>query len=260
MKITTYNVNRGTNAKGEPTLKNLKEYILSSKADIVALQLAPQDFVDDLARSLGSWQSVFGLVPDTTYGNAIVTRFEIESQGIYDLPTVAPLEGRNLLKVQLKTGSGYSTPLVVVVTHLENTSEDVRMEQLKFVLDQVEEDGRAHILCGDFNALTISDYSQSTWQRFVSFATERKWEPRQERVTRLLAENGYIDAFKSVGDGDPFTFHLAPLQMDLRIDYIFLSKQFGWELEHIKHAHKFYGAVVAGPLAACSISSRIWIV
>jgi endonuclease/exonuclease/phosphatase family metal-dependent hydrolase len=104
-------------------------------------------------------------------------------------------------------------------------SEHTRMRQLKRALEKARAaagECRA-VVCGDLNALVRADYPDDDWQRLVSCATQRGWEPRQELVTAHLAsEEGLVDAFATAGEGDGYTFHLRPAEMWLRLDYVWL--------------------------------------
>ena len=104
-------------------------------------------------------------------------------------------------------------------------SEHTRMQQLQRALKvaRAAAGEGGPVVCGDMNALVRNDYPDGDWQRLVTCAVQRGWEPREERVTtHLAAEEGLVDAFATAGQGDGATFHLRPADVWRRLDYVWL--------------------------------------
>eukprot|EP00899_Mesostigma_viride_P004580 jgi/Mesvir1/14122/Mv07028-RA.1 len=138
--------------------------------------------------------------------------------------------------------------LFLFVTHLDNTSEDVRLAQIDELRKHLPVE-TPHLICGDFNALTKADYAPGTgpetdkWAQLVNFANERGWEARREDVTQTIVRSwGYRDCFleavmsrqqdggaDEVADSSssyPFTFLMPGVGFQLRIDYVYASPSF----------------------------------
>ena len=109
---------------------------------------------------------------------------------------------------------GASWELAVVNLHLDDRKEEVRMRQMKMVMNWLEKDcpSAPHILCGDFNAL-------STWSEEVQARRLRHGlEPAREEVYRwLVEEQGYTD----LEDRQPP--RATSDKGQTRVDYILLS-------------------------------------
>ncbi len=89
--------------------------------------------------------------------------------------------------------------VLLYVTHLAHNSENRRVCQVQNLLAAVDKECAglpAHVdvmICGDLNALTRGDYSESRWERLQRDRAERSWEPCESRVTELLTHSGFRD-------------------------------------------------------------------
>jgi endonuclease/exonuclease/phosphatase family metal-dependent hydrolase len=107
-------------------------------------------------------------------------------------------------------------------THLDHISEDVRLKQLDTVLRFCQEFRKPHILMGDFNALTREDYTDDEWQELVEERRCRRWELPEHKVTSVMKESGYRDAWLESGNCEKRrTAHVSNPKYG--IDYFWLS-------------------------------------
>jgi len=246
------------------------QHLQASRPDVVALQLVSREVSQAVAAALG-WQPS-GVRHccaggSELYGNAVLSAHRVLSSESYDLPAPAGFHPRCLLCVELELPEGESrggegrgrdqgrggeeeqerrslpSSLTFCSAHLENTSEHIRMVQAEAMATFLDSLGRPHVLCGDMNALLVSDFPPAAWEYLCQIAEANGWEERQETVMRfLLDRQGYTDAMgppplgqrkadeegpEVDNSGDSrFTFFLPPAGMWIRIDYILLSRGF----------------------------------
>lgn len=212
-------------------------------------------YLQELADSLGLPFISFGKATDDGYfgafgyGNAIMSRFPIVSEEHHVVVPDArhqagrriEAEDRCISIVTLQT-----TPCsqkTFCVTHLDQLSDELRVEQLSEMLKYANAVGE-HIMCGDFNAFQRSDCTEEQWQMILDDASSKNWTPPPETngACELVSKMGYRDAFymsdnhtsgciapelaieSAACDTEkpgPTCWVVKPL---LRIDYVFLSQ------------------------------------
>jgi endonuclease/exonuclease/phosphatase family metal-dependent hydrolase len=150
--VMTYNIRHGVGLDGHLDLDRIVEVIRASKADIIGLNEVDQgrlrtgfqNQIGYLARKLGM-NYAFGPTCRTglgSYGNAILSRYPIESINNYHLP------GNSLEKRALLTVKTFN--ICVMVTHLSLNNKE-REEQLKYITDHLIQLEQPYLLMGDFN-------------------------------------------------------------------------------------------------------------
>ena len=149
-------------------------------------------------------------------GNAILSRFPVITQNVFDLPTGDTVERRSLVHALLDAPFGEAG---VFVTHLNWRLDEghVREAQVRFVTDTIarlypEDKGYPPILMGDMNAEPDADEV-----RFL------------RGLTSLGGRRVYFaDAFGTAGVGPGITyarrnpFAALVREHDRRIDYVFV--------------------------------------
>lgn len=103
-------------------------------------------------------------------------------------------EKRCVSVVTLQTGP--SSEASFVVTHLDQLSDPLRVDQVKGLLGTTTRLG-PHILCGDFNVFQRSDCSDEIWGKIVADAEGKGWTPPPETTDAInhLISSGYHDSF-----------------------------------------------------------------
>ena len=239
MRVLTYNIHGWRDAEGRADVPRLARVIASSQADIVALNevfhplTAPgsdRPALLWLADLLGM-QAAFGVAlmpqfafaPLASYGNALLTRYPLLAHAGHHLTPVAGHEQRGLLEARVLLPDG-KTPFSLYVTHLDQSSEAVRVQQLNAAFQwTVRDRNRPHLFMGDFNALAPDDYAGRE-QEFAALAGELEFarlarEPLQ--VAALMRRRGYVDCSPDDAGSLAPTFPAA--QPAVRIDYIWAS-------------------------------------
>ncbi|XP_065829345.1 uncharacterized protein [Oscarella lobularis] len=119
---------------------------------------------------------------------------------------------------------GELADIVVVVTHLDHMSEELRLLQAGKLLERCKQLKKPHILMGDFNSLTRSDYDDDEWEDLIEERKSRRWELPEHKVTKLLTKSGYRDAWTVAGRPEKrFTAHVRSPKYG--IDYFWLSSK-----------------------------------
>ncbi len=205
LRVMTYNMHHGEGLDGKVDLQRIADLIRREQADIVALQEVDKgtqrtdqrNFPTELA-TLTGLTCIFSnnySFQGGEYGNALLTRFPVQTWTNTHLTRVTPGEQRGLLQAVVRV---QGRELVVMDTHLDNVSDAERLLSAGQIIGIVESyRERPLVLCGDFNAQAGS----STYQKLRS---------------RLA------DAWKLAGEGEGNTIPAkAPRQ---RSDYIWVGQ------------------------------------
>lgn len=78
--------------------------------------------------------------------------------------------------------------ITVVATHLDHTGEPCRLAQMEQLLQQrlPEEHRACCFLMGDFNALTLTDYTGDEWKSVARVRSQSRWEPPKHDLMDAL--------------------------------------------------------------------------
>lgn len=238
MRVLTYNIHGWRGQDNRFDVPRLARIIRESGAGLIALNEvfhplvhsgSEQPALDQLAEMLGMTYA-FGpaltpqlaFAPHSAYGNALVTRYKLLAHASHHLTPVEGHEQRGLLEARVLLDDG-TPPLSVYVTHLDYKSEEVRMKQVRALLQWTLRDRiRPHLLLGDFNALAPEDYrgraaELAALQRHERLCS-RLGDPIQ--VLPRLVKAGYVDGAAGKGVGQS-TFPSD--EPRVRIDYILAS-------------------------------------
>jgi endonuclease/exonuclease/phosphatase family metal-dependent hydrolase len=224
LKVLTINI---WNRQGpwDERLKLLRAGLKALDPHVVGLQevLSGSDhsLAADIAEGLGydvAYGEAKALPGGISFGNAVLSRFDITSQKVFPLPSAETNEVRSALLVELDTPAG---PLPFLTTHLAwkfhhgFVREQQALALARIIKDEVPilNNTLPPVLTGDFNA-----QPNATEIRFLT------------GLHALEGQSTYLaDCFGSVGEGHGYTFdarrnpfaaftHEAPR----RIDYIFV--------------------------------------
>lgn len=164
LKLMTFNLRFGEIA----TMQEFVDVINSESPDIVAIQecdwatyreRAPKQngikFINELASGTGMFGQ-YGKAIDYKkgyYGVGILSKYPIVRSERIFLPCFPGTEQRIMLEVDIELPDGEI--VTFVCTHLEVSSSENRMEQVKFIQKQLKGKKRV-LLCGDMNAVPES--------------------------------------------------------------------------------------------------------
>ena len=161
--------------------------------DILCLEEATKHRIPALAKALGGYHFI------TRDNTAILSRLPMEAAGPGHWngsgPQKSKKETRSECRVRhsaarIKPPNG-DAEIEVVCLHLDHVSETTRLAQLRqlneylaSVADKPPVERR--IFCGDFNALTKSDYSNEEWKDIFDVRSSNSWESPVREVTRVM--------------------------------------------------------------------------
>ncbi len=196
--VATFNIHGGLG--GGLRLETIAREIASMEADVVLLQEVDRGrkrtrLVDQaawLGERLGM-EAVYGAngayqrprpgVPRGRIGNAILSRWPIESHQNVHLPHRPGTDLRSLLRAQVDLDG---VPVAVYNTHLEHTSAAARRAQARKILDLVGPDPLPQVLGGDLNAGPGRRALGILGQRFDDvWPAAGRGDPRTVRRTRI---------------------------------------------------------------------------
>ncbi|MEG1379284.1 MAG: endonuclease/exonuclease/phosphatase family protein [Bacteroidales bacterium] len=163
LRIMTYNLRFGEMA----SMEEIAEYIRKENPDLVALQevdwktnreRAPHQNGVAMINALANATDMFGLygkaIPyrDGYYGVGILSKYPLISSRRILLPNPDPKkEQRIMLMAEVELPD--SLPLIFICTHLEVSSEEARIQQVRFIKKQVRTiQDKPIVIAGDFNA------------------------------------------------------------------------------------------------------------
>jgi endonuclease/exonuclease/phosphatase family metal-dependent hydrolase len=208
VRLLSYNLHFGFDVAGWSDLEGLAQAIEASGAEVVGLQEVSRgwyingstDMLAWLQRRLRMPHARFAGASDELWGNAVLSRYPIQSADVTPLPREGVPLRRSALAVEVGLGEGRR--LRVVVTHLHHVEgadgARVRLAQLPPLLATVA--GRpATVLLGDLNA-----------------------EPGSAEIA-MVRSAGLTDAFVAGGGGPADELTWPSDRPDRRIDYLWLS-------------------------------------
>lgn len=248
IRVMTYNVHGWRTPGGQPNFDAVMRVIADSGADLVGMNEVfhpwavkgseGQPALQRLAHKLG-FHFVFGpclpwpatdSLPESSYGNALLSRWPIIASAAHHLTPIDGLEQRGLLEGRVLLPDGRTFTLYV--THLDYASEKNRLVQLRAVRSwTVRDRSRPHVVMGDFNAVNLWDYAGRE-ASFAALAAQpmtahmaagtNNSAAGGPQVIAQMEKAGYVDAFTRFGTPGQTSFLFSPEPM--RIDYIFASQ------------------------------------
>lgn len=226
LKVLTFNIHHAEGIDGRLDVARVAQVIRDSGADVVGLQevdrgaarTGRRDLLAEIA-GLAGMRFAFGKNIDLQggdYGNALLTRFPIVSEGNRLLPLIGGGEQRGVLQVVVDVEG---TQVLVLTTHFDHRGPDPqRVASAGEMLAMIDAWGGGPVIAmGDFNdvpgsatyrVLTTGHREPGTGHRASTDGS------RQSGV----GSPGLVDVWAAVGQGDGFTIPVeAPRS---RIDWI----------------------------------------
>ncbi|HAW06566.1 MAG: endonuclease/exonuclease/phosphatase family protein [Bacteroidales bacterium] len=161
LRVMSYNLRFGELA----TMAEIGSYIKSVDADVVALQECDWDthrerathqngvkFINELAHETGMF-GIYGKTIDYRggyYGIGLLSRYPIIRTDRILLPNVGKKEQRAMLLADIQLPDGKI--ITYICTHLEVSSAELRLAQVKFIQKKVKSIKNPVFLAGDMNA------------------------------------------------------------------------------------------------------------
>mmetsp|Transcript_2988 Transcript_2988/g.6993 ORF Transcript_2988/g.6993 Transcript_2988/m.6993 type:complete len:412 (-) Transcript_2988:209-1444(-) len=215
-----------------------------------------KSYLTALAEALGLPHVSFGKAVDDGYfgafgyGNAVISRFPVvEESHTVVKPHARHQAGRRIEAEDrcfsaVTLGVGGERRQTVCVTHLDQLSDALRLEQVEAMLPLAERAG-PHVLCGDFNVFQKADCAAEQWQAILDDAAGKGWgaPPETTAAIQEVLARGYQDCFylsdnhrKGCAEAELAVEGMAEdaatpgatcwvIKPLLRIDYAFLSKE-----------------------------------
>ncbi|SMO54392.1 Metal-dependent hydrolase, endonuclease/exonuclease/phosphatase family [Fodinibius sediminis] len=218
LTVMSYNIYHGEQPynEGQNNLQEVADLIKEIQPDFVALQEVdemtervaalnqgqPFSLADSLA-ALTGMHGYFGKAIDYAgggYGEGLLSKVPLETQKIM-LPVPKGGEDRALLFAKVQTSSGHH--LIVGGTHLGHQFSENRLAQVVRINDYFSDMDVPILLGGDFNFTPESESYRTMQEQWIDAALLSGVEP------------------------GPTISYENPQK---RIDYIFLSREFDWEV------------------------------
>ena len=234
MRILTYNVHGWQLPEGGSNVDHVAQVIGATQADIVGLnevfhlqEAGGQPALDALGDRLGMRYAFGATLPadphkHPPYGNAMLSRWPILAHAAHHLEPAVSYGKRGLFECRIQLPAGPT--LTVYVTHFDHRSEQTRVQQWVAAKSWLLRDrNRLHLLLGDFNALSATDYADAmAIERLTGYQADRGWPvPAFDLVAHVL-DSGYIDCFAAAGNPSAQGATFPAEAPERRIDYIFM--------------------------------------
>lgn len=207
LRVVTYNIHHGQGIDGRIDISRIGDILDSSKAGLAALQEVDRgvertgkiDILRLISHQTGMHMA-FGKNIDFQggdYGNAILSRFDIDTVKNFHYKMMREGEQRGLLETIVEVNG---EKVVFMDTHTgdKNTEQEKLMNADEIINALKSYDGLPVILCGDFN-------------------------DRPESKMHDKLKEYFTDLWELLGKGPGYTF--SSVNPDRRIDYIYISKE-----------------------------------
>lgn len=201
IRILSYNIHHGVGMDRRLDLERISEVIKSVSPDVVSLQEVDQgtgrsngvEQAKELARLTGM-NYVFGAsmkYGGGKYGNAVLTKFDIEKSDVLPLPG----EPRSALCVTLKVDGKTleSGRFIFVATHLD-TKKEPRLKSVPLLEKYFANQTLPIILAGDLNATPESPTMQEFLKQWENVTDEKAFftspaERPSKQIDYVLSRN-----------------------------------------------------------------------
>jgi endonuclease/exonuclease/phosphatase family metal-dependent hydrolase len=223
LRVVTFNI---WNRQGpyDQRLPLIREGLRRLDADLIGLQEVistdGRSQADDIGEALPGYASAFGAAHDlgggVSFGNALLSRWPIGRQRVFQLPTHGTDENRALLFAEIESPHG---KIPFFVTHLNWRFHHgvVREWQVVTIAEHVQReapmDGLPPILVGDFNA-----QPEATEIRYLKGL--QSLEGRSYYMADVYEQVGELPGYTFDATRNPFA--AATHEYPRRLDYIFV--------------------------------------
>lgn len=199
-------------------LNRLTQLVKDQRCDIIFLQEISHETTRKLSDTLK-----YGFIysPADHMGNACLSRYPFEE---YKTIKLRPDNERYRYLHETRSAiyASIKTPTQGIVnvcgTHLDHISEEVRIRQLTDLFSEIPV-RKVDFLCGDFNALNLSDYSATELEKIAKVRRLSNWETPKGDLMETLSKCGFRI----------YPYQTGTSRFDTRVDYILY--QAGWKVQ-----------------------------
>jgi len=222
LQILLLNVHNWHTAGGTSNVFDFVKYARDSKCDIIA---CTEDSGGSKEVAVQLDMTPYSTISECNLGNSIFTN----SNWVQDYWTTSlsyiDFEPRTFLRINFRKPE--IPPMAVFLTHLEHTSEPMRLYQLNYGFETIINGEENQIILGDFNALTKSDYTEEYLGEITNTRYRSRWELPVFDVTNFMLEKQYVDFYQKINKMKEFPaedYYVGTCRYNTRIDYIWISK------------------------------------
>ncbi|TRY75701.1 hypothetical protein TCAL_12123 [Tigriopus californicus] len=216
-KLATFNVHSFTDANGKPTFDKILQFVEDHGVDIICLQEAGKVQTERLMDNLKHF-SANGLVASKRC--SIVSKYKLEAvprKYLGSRSSTRSVTARVLLEGNLS--------FILTCVHLNHISEGTRLSELNEITTNLHDlySQSMTVIAGDFNALTLEDYSSDELNHITQVRANNRWERPKRALTDRMKQLGFTDTKTKVTE---FSGILSTCRFKTRVDYIYLNKKF----------------------------------
>ena len=213
--VMTYNIEGHASLLKPHHIREIADTIRLHQPDIVGINEAHRntwqarfgDHAQELARLTGM-RVVFGRsyrFMGGEFGNAILTRGEIVSSDVHELPGTG--EPRTLLDAIVRVNGGLLEFYVAHTSAWSKLGSKTRDQQLQCINDYLNASAYPFILTGDLNAppesSEISSFLGRTVMQFAGDPKDASHKVMEQRLDYILADRGWLVVRSQVLDEGP---------------------------------------------------------
>lgn len=246
LRIGTLNVHFFTDAVGQSNVQRLVQLIKPMSLDLLAIQeaLHVENPTNETPEKFQNFPLLSDLLqlPYTAFchtshgfGNAILSRIPLKSSENYCTTETGNHNARGMLEVDIDHEFFHDNDARLYVTHLDQISEHIRLNQIKQFEKHVRDKG-FQLIVGDFNSLTFEDYSDDYFNVNIHDIRQRNsWEEPFNLLTNIMKTNGYHDCWREMNKED-LDDKVTTCIYKTRIDYIWRRGELknGWKMDECK--------------------------
>jgi endonuclease/exonuclease/phosphatase family metal-dependent hydrolase len=183
-----------------------------------------------LSQALNMPYISFGKGFCNTFGNAFLSRYPITNEQNFQITLGYEAEVRSMLRIVVDHPFIKENNATLYVTHLDHKSEQIRLKQISAMHDELLTEHGFHIVLGDFNSLSMNDYSAKYLQKIAQVRAENNWEAPHFEVTEFMKEHHFEDCFQLMNHAKKDE-KLISCRFKTRVDYIWMKGKLNdWKL------------------------------
>jgi endonuclease/exonuclease/phosphatase family metal-dependent hydrolase len=232
LRVATLNVHEWMDSKKGSNVNRLCTLLRPLGIDVLALQetnmFQPENFTK-LQKALEMEFMHYSATHNDIHGNTFLSRYPISPLSSH-VSRAAHIK-RGICAITVDHPFAKENSVRFMCTHLDHKYEENRMKQLVDMEHHVigSSSSTYDILLGDFNALTLDDYTTEFASKITEVRLRGKWEKPMENVTNYIKRIGFQDLYRTV---NVFAKDRGTCRFGTRIDYVYGrgELQNGWEL------------------------------
>lgn len=245
MRVVSLNVHQWKTAKGRNNVDGLVSLVAAQQPHVVCLQESQGgsrgllEFRSKLSRALP------GGVPHVAQRGdvAVLSVWPIGSQAT---PGSKGRGSTRVMTVEVLVGSADGSDggdigegcnrFHVSCVHLDYQYEPRRLRQMDSLEAHIATIDAGHVVCGDFNALTRSDYSALDWAAIAEVRKRNRWEQPLGTLMDRMGQRGWRDCWRDCCSSEE-RGPRSTCRFDTRIDYILTSPGFDSAWQQVSCTH-----------------------